>query len=452
MSIGNRLPLRPGYGTKGVRVELTANYVELLPPSDLALYRYSIEIKPEPSRRKHFRLVELLLQSEELAAQRDELATDFRSTLLSKTKISSDDFIVKVQYRAEGEDEPPAGAAHFTVQVAYTATLQMGDLMNYLASTNIDERLEEKSVWEQTFNIFLNHYAKATKTLVAIGTSKTFSLSQHAGRADLGSGLQVLRGFFSSVRIATGRVLVNVNVSHAAFYHAGPLPMLMNGYGIRSTTALERFLKLVRIQTTHLPEKRNKAGEVIPRMKTIFGLARKDDGHGMTHPPRISHHGAGAKDVQFWLEGGASTGSSTTAKEATNKQSKAKSTSKAQPAAPESGKYISVFDFFKTSMLAVITCLILSDYIAAYKQTLQHPELPLVNCGSRDYPMYLPAEVCVVVHGQPSRSKLDSSQTQQMIRHAVRKPWANAASIVAEGISTAGLDRSSNLLLVRTIF
>ncbi|KAH8715284.1 Protein argonaute 5 [Beauveria bassiana] len=431
LSIGDRLPIRPGYGTKGVRVELTANYVELLPPSDVALYRYSIQIKPEPVRRKQFRLVELLLQSAELAPQRGELATDFRSTLLSKMKLSSDDFTVKVQYRAEGEDEPPAGAANYAVQVAYTTTLRMSDLMNYLASTSIDERFDERSEWEQTFNIFLNHYAKATKTLVAIGASKTFSLSQHTGQADLGSGLQVLRGFFSSVRIATGRVLVNLNVSHAAFYHAGPLPVLMNSYGVRSTTALENFLKLVRIQTTHLPEKRNKAGEIILRLKTIFGLARKDDGHGLAHPPRISRHGAGAKDVQFWLERDAPPQNSTAARGATDKKSKAKGKSTAQPDTSESGKYISVFDFFKTT----------------YNRTLRHPELPLVNCGNRAHPMYLPAEVCEVIHGQPSRSKLDSSQTQQMIRHAVRKPWINAASIAAEGISTVGLDGNSNVLL-----
>ncbi|KAM6514240.1 hypothetical protein FALCPG4_015396 [Fusarium falciforme] len=80
----------------------------------------------------------------------------------------------------------------------------------------------------------------------------------------------------------------------------------MNSYGVHSTVMLERFLKFLRIQTTHLPEKRNKANEVIPRVKTIFGLARKDDGHGLAHPPRVRQHGAGAKDVEFWLDGEAS--------------------------------------------------------------------------------------------------------------------------------------------------
>lgn len=62
--------------------------------------------------------------------------------------------------------------------------------------------------------------------------------------------------------------------------------------------------------------------------------------------------------------------------------------------------------------------------------------------------MYLPAEVCIVLPGQPSKSKLDGTQTQQMIRQAVRKPWENAAAIVMEGVQTVGLDENSNVLMV----
>lgn len=62
--------------------------------------------------------------------------------------------------------------------------------------------------------------------------------------------------------------------------------------------------------------------------------------------------------------------------------------------------------------------------------------------------MYLPAEVCIVVAGQPSKAKLDAGQTQNMIRYAVRKPWDNASSILNEGVSTVGLDQNTNVLLV----
>jgi hypothetical protein len=223
-------------------------------------------------------------------------------------------------------------------------------LINYLNSTNLGQSLGDKQELTQALNIFLNHYAKSSKNLITLGSTKSFSLNSNAARGDIGSGLEVIRGFFSSVRMATCRILVNINVSHGAFYHAGPLPALMNSYGVHSTAMLEKFLKFIRIQTTHLPEKRNKANEVIPRVKTIFGLARKDDGHRLAHPPRVRQHGAGAKDVEFWLDGEAS--SSNAPKAAAKGGAKGKG--KAQPegsAASTSGRYISVFDFFRISTL-----------------------------------------------------------------------------------------------------
>ena len=51
----------------------------------------------------------------------------------------------------------------------------------------------------------------------------------------------------------------------------------------------------------HLAEKKNKAGEPIPRVKTIYGLAGKEDGHGLDHPPLVRSFGAGPKDVEFFL-------------------------------------------------------------------------------------------------------------------------------------------------------
>lgn len=333
-----------------------ANYVELLPPSNLSLHRYDIQISPAAAGKKLFRVVQLLLQSPELAG--GDVATDFRSTLVSKTKFPQDEILIEVTYRSEGEDEPGARATIYTVRVLYTKTLSIGELINYLNSTSLGQSLGDKQELTQAFNIVLNHYAKSTKNLVTIGSTNSFSLSNSAAREDLGAGLEVIRGFFSSVRIATCRILVNINVSHGAFYQAAPLPALMINYGVHSTAMLERFLKLLRIQTTHLPERRNKANEVIPRVKTIFGLARKDDGHGMAHPPRVRQHGAGAKDVEFWLDGetGSSGAPKTAVKVGAKGKGKGKGKSKAPPessAASSSGGYISVFDFFRISAVTL---------------------------------------------------------------------------------------------------
>jgi eukaryotic translation initiation factor 2C len=109
---------------------------------------------------------------------------------------------------------------------------------------------------------------------------------------------------FASVRAATCRILVNVNVTHAAFYNEGPLDQLMVAFDPQrrgGKTRLASFLKRVRVRTTHLPEKKkkNKAGEVIYRVKTMVGLATPNDGHGLSRPPRVREFGAGPKLVEF---------------------------------------------------------------------------------------------------------------------------------------------------------
>lgn len=318
---------------------LTANYVELLPKSGLVLHRYDMKTSPEATGRKLNRIVQLLLESAELTPHKGNVATDFRSTLISKTKFEKDQQDIEIAYRAEGEDEAPTAATTYKVRLLYTKSLSIGELTDYLNSTNLGATFGDTPEFTQALNIFLNHYSKSNNNLASIGSSKSFSLGQDSVKNDLGSGLNVIRGFFSSVRTATCRILVNINVSHGAFYQDGPLPGLMQAYGTRHTAALEKFLKLVRVRTNHLPEKKNKAGDVIPRIKTIFGLARKDDGHKQPHKPKIKSHGAGARDVEFWLEGPAESSAS---------KGKGKG-GKTQGPAPANtgGRYISVYNFFK---------------------------------------------------------------------------------------------------------
>jgi len=81
-----------------------------------------------------------------------------------------------------------------------------------------------------------------------------------------------------------------VNVSYGAFYDAIPLDQLIQKYGSAhqfNRVKLQSFLKGVRVRVIHLGEKKNKAGDSIARVKTIFGLTNKNDGHGLNHPPRV---------------------------------------------------------------------------------------------------------------------------------------------------------------------
>lgn len=74
--------------------------------------------------------------------------------------------------------------------------------------------------------------------------------------------------------------------------------------------------------------------------------------------------------------------------------------------------------------------------------------IPVVNVGTPNDPKYLPAEVCQVIPGQPSKAKLTPEQTRGMINFAVRKPAENAKSIVTKGASVLGVTPRMNETLV----
>ena len=85
-------------------------------------------------------------------------------------------------------------------------------------------------------------------------------------------------------------------------------------------------------------------------------------------------------------------------------------------------------------------------YIAAYGENVA-ARVPVLNVGTRQNPMYLPADVCTVMPGQPARSQLSPIQTANMIKFAVRMPYDNAESIVREGPLTLGLNGRNPLLV-----
>lgn len=372
-------PMRPGYGTKGTAVTLWANYVVLtaVAKPQLVLHRYDVSVTPAVTGKKRTQVLRIFLEdTAALAGHRADIVTDYKSTLIARTRLPVDDsFTGTVVYRLEGEDAIeddggsglPATRREFTVQLLYTNTLPVADLLAHLSSTSSSAAASAEPSAHytdalptiQALNIFFNHHAKTSPDLVAVGAAKTFSLKP-GSEWDLGSGLTALRGVFASVRMATARLLVNVNVSNGAFYQTGPLDQLMQARTGGYVTAgnvrrLEAFLKRVRVRTTHLKDKTNRKGEVIPRLKTIFGLATTNDGHGQEHPPRVARFGAGPKDVQFWLDGPAGQGSGS--KQAADtpkggkkgKGGKGGKTAGPQPRSAAGGRYISVYDFFLQS-------------------------------------------------------------------------------------------------------
>ncbi|KAJ8119976.1 hypothetical protein O1611_g10486 [Lasiodiplodia mahajangana] len=417
LSLDTSLPMRPSYGSKGTDIVLWANYFALQAPAQLVLYQHNLTVTPQAAGKKLSHIIRLFLQTPELKAVSQQVATDFKSILIAREQIASQS--IELPYRAEGEDEPLRDARKYTVKLDLDKALSVGDLVTYLASADMNTQPIETSPIIQGLNILVNHFnkSKPSDQVATIGSSKSFSLSTK-DTMNLDDCVRGIRGYFTSVRAATARILLNVQINHSAFYIDMDLDTLMTNFKNNggSLPQFESFIRRLRVKVNHLKTKYNKNKQEIIRAKVISRLANIDDGRAeqghpqlLAHLPRVKRYGAGARDVEFWLD--APPGGN------------APSTPKGKGAASAGGRYISVYDYFKS----------------AYKIAIRDPNLPVVNVGTKEKPTYLPAQVCTILPGQPMRRQLSPGQTSKMIAFAVRPPAANATSIVNEGLKANGL-------------
>lgn len=93
-------------------------------------------------------------------------------------------------------------------------------------------------------------------------------------------------------------------------------------------------------------------------------------------------------------------------------------------------------------------CHLADTSITAYGRHIKDTTIPVVNVGTQKNPTYLPAEVCVVEPGQSADARLSSTQTQNMIKFAVRKPGANAHDIANLGLDIVGLTGNNTFLVM----
>ena len=350
-NLAQAYPDRPGYGTLGRPVTLYANY---LPFTSVGkpIYRYHVSIAAEggkePAGRKARRIVRLLLE-EHFPDNLNSIATDYRSTLISVSKLK--DGIFDVRYKDESDVEYPESPKVFKVTTQHTGDINPADLINYLTSTNAGELLTSKPEIIQALNLILGHHPKTNREVVSIAGNRHYSFQENVKEsASLEGGLEVLRGFFVSVRAATARVLLNVQVKYLACYEAGPLAKVIGDWQYSNRGQkhyrLEAFLKRMRVCITHIKRK-DKNGKPRPaRVKTISGFATPQDGGSDLNRPKVEGFGAGPHGVKFFLEAPGSQSLQSSSKEAGGKGKKGKKAPPKAGPAP-AGQFVSVADFFK---------------------------------------------------------------------------------------------------------
>ena len=407
-------PGRKSYGTKGKSITLRTNYFHVQLVHDLdkkvvqkPLHRYTVDYAdndmPKPKKR---RAIEQILQMP--AFQKLTHATDFAATIVTTEKL--DDVILKktdleIVLPVIGRDKPldtPANdapehvkkaRARNTVKFKITSggSFNLNDLTDFINSTSSQAHYGGYQNLVQMLNIIM---CKAPNEANAVAKLPGNKFYPHAGllgqgghpgveALDLAGGLVALRGYYSSVRCATGRILLNLNVTSGAFYHSVPLLDLAQRFGGRDPEQWEMFIRKLKVQYER-PGK-----EPIKAVKTILSLAKPmppNRGQAKVVVKRFGN----ANEVSFSF------------KDHTK-----------GPLVPDRKQ--TVFDYFKEK-----------GYV------IKQPNLPVLNVGSPYDPIYIPAELCTVLPGQPYRKFLSGDQTTKMLKFAARVPNQNAMSIAGD--------------------
>ncbi|KAG6917905.1 hypothetical protein DXG01_000514 [Tephrocybe rancida] len=200
---------------------------------------------------------------------------------------------------------------------------------------------------------------------------------------DIGLGLQLWRGYFQSVRPASGRMLINVDISTGTMYKAGPLLGLCleflnkndpnalatsRGFPDRERLRLQRFISGIRIITKHA----GVDGTIQQTPRVIKKLSS-----------------AGANALNFTMREGGS---------------------------------MSVADYFYKTQ----------------NQKLKFPDIICVEVGSG---ALIPLELCIVPPGQIMRKQVPPEKTKEVLDFATKRP-ADRLRSITDGLAVLAYGQS----------
>ncbi|KAK7433694.1 piwi domain-containing protein [Colletotrichum acutatum] len=449
------MPRRPAYGTKGKQVIVWANYFRVsIEPA--VLYRYTLEVRrgenanapPDDPKGKGkgkaqagggdgsgshgplgtipARKLKIILQHaiEELQRLEPEavLATEFKSKLVSSSKLKLAKNPVIIKFRNENSTREEL----YNIKVVGENEAPLAAMDRYLR-TMVDPSDPDEAhfprceVSVDALNVVLGHSPRMNNQITAVGKGRFFPWGPGSATSRLGQQgpLTAIRGFFQSVRLGTGRTLLNVNVTHGVFKTDVRVSELCKWFGLdvfgtgninthNNARATLRTLSNFLAKTRVTVQFRTADGKDVTTKRAIHSLACKN---GLASPPVGSlvffSQGfvyGGPREVKFHLD--PAEGQKTVL-------------GKKPP-----GAY-SVEQYWQWK----------------YGQA-PDKSLPLVNLGTASKPMFFPAERCLIAAGQAVRSKLTGDETTVMLDFACRSPFANAISLERDSAAALGLDES----------
>ncbi|KAI4257955.1 MAG: hypothetical protein L6R42_005372 [Xanthoria sp. 1 TBL-2021] len=211
-----------------------------------------------------------------------DVATDYGTLFISSKQLPVDgDGITLLQRYYEIKDEGPRPkATEYQVKIKPGNPVSIKQLLESISSPPPRIILNgfDKSETIQALNKIMTQTANKTSGIYGGGKSNIFYSWPDGNDPifELGQGLIALKGFYTSVRSSTSPLLVNINVTNAAFHPAINLLGLMNEHTPDTSkyaqSGLETFITGLKVSHKFYRKK---------TVKTVKGFShlRQDDKH-----------------------------------------------------------------------------------------------------------------------------------------------------------------------------
>lgn len=289
-----QLPLRPGYGDSGTKIHLRTNYFNLTIDANKKIFKYTFTVQAERQKRdpetgkkrdppklptarsrKMRQALALLFESQDFQNFNPGVATDYGTIIITSKSLNVGKEGVRkyeVVYQEPEDIQFHENPLVYTFTVSSAGIIPTPELLRYLASSTTDPSdWAGKKDAVQALNIIIARTPNFNNKVWQSGDNKFFEYpASSSAYSDLSGGLIAMRGYYSSVRTSTMRVLLNLNAQTSPFYPAIGLMQLMEQHGREPWQDLERFIFRLRVRTNYL---KNKDGTPAIKVKTIVGFS-----------------------------------------------------------------------------------------------------------------------------------------------------------------------------------
>ena len=282
---------------------LRTNYLSVTLDMKKEVFRYDVTIEPASAKmpalkniRKRRQVYKILFEGErDFQMLSDGFATDYAGNLITGGRLYGQSLPHKryeVEYRNELEElrDDNEGTQpderKYWVTVTFSGMVPIAELIKYIGSrpndlSNSDARLEAI----QAMNIIVAGSPNKEDTVFQAGQNKFFLYprgdpkkpTQLDDNFYLGNGLIAVRGYYSSIRTSTSRILLNLNAQCSAFYPEINLLSLMHRFAggppipNAKLSELETFIRRLRVSTVQMTDERKQ----ITRQKIVWGFSHK---------------------------------------------------------------------------------------------------------------------------------------------------------------------------------